>query len=150
MDMLALPPLGMGLAIDRALTASERRHLLDAADRLVALGGRSTDRRRHRGMARPQRKGYRALRNRAIIYTLVETGMRRAAVTKLNVADVDFQRGMVTVAERGGAAHRYHISQVGLQAIRAYLERERPQDAAKWTSPRSFCRPLPPRMGTGA
>jgi integrase len=149
MDALTLPPRGTGLAINRALTASERRHLLDAADRLVEIGGRSTDRHRHRGMTRPQRKGYRALRNRAIIYTLVETGMRRAAVTNLNVVDVDFQEGIVTVTERGGVAHRYHISQAGLQAIHAYLERERPRDAAKWTSPALFLSPATTPHGNG-
>ena len=31
------------------------------------------------------RKGYRPYRNRAIIYTLIETGMRRAAITKLGL-----------------------------------------------------------------
>jgi integrase len=149
MAMLPPPPPGPPLAIDRALTASERRHLLEAADRLVACGGRSTDRRRHRGRERPRRQGYRALRNRAIIYTLVETGMRRAAVTTLNVADVDFAQGLVTATERGGVAHRYHISRAGLQAIQAYLAQERPQDATKWRSPALFLSPATTPHGNG-
>ena len=35
------------------------------------------------------RKGYRPYRNRAIMYTLIETGMRRAAITKLNIDHLD-------------------------------------------------------------
>jgi site-specific recombinase XerD len=70
-------------------------------------------------------------------------------VTKLNLDDVDFRRGVVTVEEKGGAAHRYHISRAGLLAIRAYLERERPQDAAKWTSPALFLSPATNPHGNG-
>src|SRR5512147_3292746 len=39
---------GPGLEIERALTEGERRKLLDAADHLPILGGRSKDRRRAR------------------------------------------------------------------------------------------------------
>ena len=63
---------GPGLEIERALTESERRKLLDAADHLPVLGGRSRDRRRTKDIEfadeRPRRKGYRPFRNRAIVY----------------------------------------------------------------------------------
>ncbi len=36
------------LSVDRAITSTERRRLLDAADLLVEIGGRSKDRHRHR------------------------------------------------------------------------------------------------------
>ena len=39
---------------------------------------------------RPRRKGYRPWRNRAIVYCLIETGMRRAAVCNLDLCEVDF------------------------------------------------------------
>lgn len=120
---------GNRLEIERALTRAERHRLLNMADMLVQMGGRSRDRHRYRQVEdRPQRKGYRGLRNRAIIYTLVETGMRRTAVTKINLADVDFDKGIVPAEEKGGSIHRYKISSEGLQAIRDYLARERPQD----------------------
>src|SRR5207245_9895150 len=86
---LKLPACGTGRAVDRALTAAERRRLLDAAALLLALGGRSKDRKRYKTGERPCRKGYRPYRNRAIVYTLMETGMRRAAVTHLDLAQVD-------------------------------------------------------------
>jgi hypothetical protein len=51
-----------GLEIERALTESQRRKLLDAADHLPVLGGRSRDRRRCKDVEfadkRPRRKGY--------------------------------------------------------------------------------------------
>jgi integrase len=149
MEKIKLQPLGTGLEVERALTTAERRKILDAADLLVEIGGRSKDRSRFRGVERPKRKGYRALRNRAIIYTLVETGMRRAAATKLDVGDVDFKKKTVTVEEKGGVSHSYQISNEGLEAIRDYLERERPQDNEKWRSSALFLSPATNPNGDG-
>ena len=85
------------------------------------------DRSRYRG-ERPKRKSYRPYRNRAIVYTLIGTGMRRAAVCNLNLADVDFRRRSIAVVEKGGHTHHYQISAEGLAAIRDYIEEERSQD----------------------
>ena len=64
-------PTASLLAIERALTPAERRRLLDAADLLVQIGGRSRDRSRYRtAEVRPRRKGYRPWRNRAVVYLL--------------------------------------------------------------------------------
>jgi integrase len=149
MEKIKLQPLGTGLEIERALTTSERRKILDAADLLEQIGGRSRDRSRFRGVERPKRKGYRALRNRAIVYTLVETGMRRAAATKLNVESVDFRKKTVTVEEKGGVSHSYQISNEGLQAIRDYLEKERFVDVKKWAQPALFLSPASNPNGNG-
>jgi integrase len=69
------------------------------------IGGRSRDQRRCKNITlpneRPCRNGYRPYRNRAIVYTPIETGMRRAAVTQLNVDDVDATRQTVVTTERG-------------------------------------------------
>ena len=54
--------------------------------------GRSRDRNRHGGPMPPQRKGFRPARNRAIVYTLIETGTSRTAITCLNLVDIDFDR----------------------------------------------------------
>jgi integrase len=43
------------------------------------------------------RKGYRSFRNRAIVYALIETGMRRAVVRNIDLADVDFERRLINV-----------------------------------------------------
>src|SRR5262249_26381183 len=87
--VIKLPARGTGREVDRALTAAERRRLLDAADLLLTIGGRSKDRKRYRTGERPRRTGYRPYRNRAIVYTLMETGMRRAAVTSLHQGQGD-------------------------------------------------------------
>ena len=125
-------PVGTGLDIERALTKSERRHLLDAADQLPVLGGRSRDRSRFKGQKRPKRKGYRPWRNRAIVYTLIETGMRRGAVARLQFPDVNFGKRLLQVVEKGGYTHGYKISRQGLEAIRKYLEEERGPDSENW------------------
>ena len=138
MEKVRLLPVGTGLEVERALTPAERRGLLDAADLLAEVGGRSSDRNRYRNSERPTRKGFRGLRNRAIVYLLVETGCRRSAVTSLNVAGIDFRRKTATVVEKGGLNHTYRISREGLEAVRDYLERERPQDAERWQSPALF------------
>jgi integrase len=127
------------LALERALTLAEQRQLLDAADLLVEIGGRSRDRRAHGPTGeRPRRKGCRPYRNRAIVYTLLGTGMRRAAIRNLNLAAVDFERRLVTVTEKGGAQQTYHISRSALAAITDYLTHERPGDAAGTASPALF------------
>jgi integrase len=54
MEKIRLQPLGTGLEVERALTASERRKIIDAADLLVEIGGRSRDRGRYRGAERPK------------------------------------------------------------------------------------------------
>jgi integrase len=115
MAALKLPTIGTGLEVERALTPAERRRLLDAADLLLTVGGRSKDRKRYKRGERPQRKGYRPYRNRAIVYALIETGMRRAAITQLNLDQGDLRRKTLTVVEKGGYTHTYQISREGAQ-----------------------------------
>lgn len=98
--------------------------LLDAADLLLEVGKRSKDRSRYRNVERPMHKTYRPYRNRAIVYTLIETGMRRAAITNLDLSGVDWKKRTVSVLEKGGVTHSYSISREGLEAIKAYVESE--------------------------
>ena len=149
MAAIKLPALGIGLEVDRALTAAERRRVLDAADLLLTIGGRSKDRKRYKTGERPRRMGYRPYRNRAIIYTLMETGMRRAAVTHLDLTQTDLAGRRLTVVEKGGVTHTYQISREGVQAIKDYLGYERAQDAARWPSPALFLAAATVPQGTG-
>src|SRR5512147_1310494 len=125
--------IGPGLEIERALTESQRHKLLDAADHLPILGGRSRDRRRTKDVEfadeRPRRKGYRPYRNRAIVYCLIETGMRRAAVCNLDLSAIDFDKHTVTVPEKGGRQRKCQVSKEGLKAIKDYIREERGGDA---------------------
>jgi site-specific recombinase XerD len=131
-------PLTTSLEVERALSAGERRRLLDAADLLLVAGGLSRNRRMHAVALRPRRKGYRCYRNRAMIYCLTETGMRRKAVTAINLSDVDFVKKKITVEEKGGMRHTYQINKEGLAAIRDYIENEREADLRSGSP-----RPLP-------
>ncbi len=131
---------GSTLEIEKALTPSERRRLLDSVDRLLMVGGRSRNRRlaKREFEKRPRRKGYRPYRNRAVIYTLIETGMRRAAVCNIDLDDVDFQKRMLPAQEKGGIYLTYRISKEGMDAIRDHLDHEREQDNGRWHSPALF------------
>ena len=88
-------------------------------------------------------------RNRAIVYTLIETGMRRAAVCNIDLADVDFERGLVNVEEKGGRTHGYKISRAGISAIEVYVAKERAADSKKWKSPALFLSPATSAYGDG-
>jgi integrase len=149
MAKLKLMPVGSGLEVERAITPAERRRILDAADSLPLVGGRSKDRNRFRGQERPQRKGYRPYRNRAIVYTLIETGMRRAAVRNLDLKDVNFKKRSVSAEEKGGHTHNYKISREGLAAIMDYIEEERAQDFKRWRSAALFLSPSTTAHGNG-
>jgi len=143
-------PVTNSLEIERALTTSQRRRLMDAVDLLLQIGGLSKSRRRYAGeKERPKRKGYRPYRNRAIIYTLIETGMRRRAVTAINLADVDIEKRKIPVEEKGGMRHAYQISREGLAAILDYVQKERGVDYEKWNSSALFLSPCTNPHGNG-
>jgi integrase len=151
MAKIKLLPVGIGLEVERALTDAERRKLLNAADLLLRIGGESRDRHRNKKIEgeKPRRKTYRAYRNRAIIYCLIETGMRRAAVTKINLSEVDFKRKRIRTEEKGGHQHYYQISTQGLEAIRDYIANERGQDEEQRDSPALFLAASSIPRGTG-
>jgi integrase len=149
MAKIKLMPIGNGLEIERAISPAERRRILDAADTLPIIGGRSKDRHRYRDKERPVRKGYRPFRNRAIVYTLIETGMRRAAVRNIDLDDVNFEKRLIHVQEKGGRTHGYKISREGIAAIEDYVTKERAADFKKWKSPALFLSPATNAHGDG-
>ena len=149
MAKMKLLPVGTGLEVERAITNRERRRILDAADFLAVDGSKSKDRNRFKGKDRPQRKNFRGYRNRAIVYVLIETGMRRAAVTKIDIDDVNFKRRVILVEEKGGLAHAYQISREGIDAIQDYLEHERAGDFDKWKMPALFLSAAENHHGNG-
>jgi integrase len=137
MQEIRLMPVGSSLDVDRALSSAERRRLLDAADLLPSIAGRSKDRRRNKNIDpvdRPLRKNGRPWRNRAIVYALIETGMRRAAVVNLNIEGIDWEQRLIAVTEKGGMTHSYPISDQGLGAIKDYITHERHLDTTEHLS----------------
>jgi integrase len=143
-------PLANPLEVERALTENERRDLLDAADILRTVGGLSKSRRRYaKKDERPVRQGYRPHRNRAIIYTLIHSGMRRRAVTLINLSDIDFVNRSIVVQEKGRVLHTYQITKEARDAIKDYIENERSRDAEKWGSPALFLSSCTNERGDG-
>lgn len=141
MDKIKSVPTASLLSIERAITPTERRRILDAADLLIKTGGRSKDRKRFGNIdvdERPVRKGYRPYRNRAVVYALIETGMRRAAVVNINIADVNFEAGSIATREKGASMHTYTISKEGIKAIADYVNNERSIDQEVYKSAALF------------
>lgn len=64
--------------------------------------------------------------------------MRRAAVTRIDLEGVDFERKRIATVEKGGFACEYRISAGGLQAIRDYLAHERGEDSKYFDAPTLF------------
>jgi site-specific recombinase XerD len=64
--------------------------------------------------------------------------MRRSAITKLNLDQVDLRRKPLTVVEKGGYDYTDQISREGIQTVQDYLTQERDLDAARWPSPALF------------
>jgi tyrosine recombinase XerC len=62
-------------------------------------------------------------RDRAVLETLYSTGGRVSEITSLDVADVDFLGGVITVTGKGRKERMCPIGDRALRAIRDYLDR---------------------------
>ncbi|MGN7614542.1 tyrosine-type recombinase/integrase [Magnetococcales bacterium HHB-1] len=138
MKKIKKPHVGNKLDVSRALTPKERKLLLNAVDTLVATGGLSKDRRRYPSHVKPQRKDYRPYRNRAIVYLLIGSGIRRAGVCNLNLDGLNPKKKTVTTLEKGGKTHTCSITKEALGAVQDYITQERQQDDERWDSPSLF------------
>jgi integrase len=56
--------------------------------------------------------------------------MRRGAITRIKLVDVNMAKRVIAVQEKGGEVHKYHISKEGMKAIEDYIAHERGQDGA--------------------
>jgi len=103
-------------------TERERRALTPAeADRLLREAQRRVDRAADHDRAK-------AIRDRAIVATLLLTGLRRAELAALKWRDVDFSNGVISVRHgKGDKAREVAIySQAALEALKAWqLEQPR-------------------------
>ena len=143
-------PTGSVLEIDRALTPKETNWILDAADELVHVGGRRRDRRRFREKRPPQRTDYRPYRNRAIIYFINGTGARRETIPRLTLDDIDLKARIVRVKRKGGGEYCPSVSKDAIEAIRDYMEQERPLDAEAWGNSQTLFLPAPRAIQTSS
>jgi tyrosine recombinase XerC len=65
------------------------------------------------------------LRDRAILELLYATGIRVAELCRLDVGDIDLERGRVRVLGKGGAEREVPFGDVALDALAAYLRTAR-------------------------
>lgn len=144
------------LDIERAFTKDERSRILKAADNLLKDGRICKDSNPYRKRNGKRRKNFRPLRNRAIVYLMIETGMRRAAVTTINRKGFDPFNGVVNVVEKGGYQCKYYVSDLGIKAVLDYFKsEEHERDAAHWNSNALFlksssCKGEEGRLGPGS
>ena len=53
-------------------------------------------------------------------------------MARLQLPNVNFEKRLLQVVEKGGYTHGYKISKQGLGALRKYLEEERGPDVEHW------------------
>jgi integrase len=138
---LGLPPLE-----PRTLTPDQVRSLKSVCDRLARFyqmkGRRWTTRRN--GDGPPVRERARPLRERAIVYLLLSTGLRREELVNLDLDQVvpakpvELRRGrqakITRVQGKGKTQREVFLSADARLALADYLEHERPKDAGEQTT----------------
>ena len=77
-----------------------------------------------------------AVRNRAILWLLYDTGIRVSELTNLRVEDLDRKKGVVTVLGKGSKERRIALGQNCLRNLSYYLDKHRPdeEELADWGS----------------
>ncbi len=133
---LGLPPLE-----PRALSPEQVRSLKNLCDRLERFHQVKGRRRRNRDQAEsiPRHSHGRPWRDRAIVYVLLATGLRREELVCLDVDQVEPQtpevlrtarRARITrVKGKGKTERAVFLSADARTALADYLEKERPRDA---------------------
>ncbi len=66
-----------------------------------------------------------AIRDCAILELMYGTGMRISSLTKLNIKDLDLERGAIQIKTKGGKAQLLPISQPAVKLIQTYLPARR-------------------------
>ena len=79
---------------------------------------------------------YIGTRNRAIVMTLLSTGIRLGACHRMRYDDVDPVSGEFTVVEKGGREHKARLSPPAQKAVRRWLRERRAVDgeSSMWTT----------------
>jgi len=136
---LGLPPLE-----PRALNESQVRSLKNLCDRLERFHQLRGQRWAGRSGAVPVRATGRPLRDRAVIYVLLSTGLRREELIRLDLDQVSphtpatlrqaRQGRIARVQGKGKTERTVFLSNDARLALADYLERERPRDLGPQTT----------------
>ncbi len=136
---LGLPPLE-----PRALSVEQLRSLKSLCDRLERFHQKKGREWAQQGDGpTPIRERGRPMRDRAIVYVLLSTGLRREELVRLDldqVAPGDSEKlrnarraSIARVKGKGGTERTVFLSADARDALADYIERERPRDAAPET-----------------
>ena len=136
---LWLPPLE-----PRALSAEQLRSLKSVCDRLERFHGKKGREWAERGGGHtPVRARGRPVRDRAIVYVLLSTGLRREELVRLDLDQVvpnassmlrkARRASIARVKGKGGTERTVFLSADARDALADYIERERPRDAGPGT-----------------
>jgi len=79
--------------------------------------------------AQPPAGSKRGLRDYAIVCVLAGTAIRAGGLAGLRVDDVDLDARVILVREKGDKARRVHLPERAANALRRYIDEERPTDA---------------------
>jgi integrase len=136
---LGLPPLE-----PRAFSPAQVRSLKNLCDRLERFHRLKGQRWANGSAPAPVRAHGRPWRDRAIIYVLLSTGLRREELLNLNLDQLvphsveglrQARQGRLTgVQGKGGTERTVFLSADARQALTDYLEKERPRDAGEGTA----------------
>ncbi len=86
-------------------------------------------------LAACQGNGFTALRDRALLYFLLDTGARAAEVCALNLSDVDLIAGAILIRQGKGRKPRtVYIGQKTRRSMRAYLKARQDDSPALWVT----------------
>ena len=135
--------LGLPALEPRALSETQVRSLKNLCDRLEGFY-RLKGRRWAKSEAPPLHTHARPLRDRAIVFVLLATGLRREELVQLLLAQVQpntpelLRKGrkarIVNVRGKGKTERTVFLSVDARQALAAYLEEERPRDENEQTT----------------
>lgn len=131
-----IKPIGLSAPEPRALNEEQVRSLKSVCDRLERFHQKKG--RQWRGVEVPLKAHARPKRDRAIVFTLLSTGLRREELVMLDLdqlqpSDPDQLRQarkarIARVRGKGGTERNVFLSLDARQALADYLEHERPQD----------------------
>ena len=78
------------------------------------------------------------MRDRAIVFTFIGTGLRVSELCNLSLSDIDFKNGLLYIVGNGGNEAIAPFGEDVEQALHAYIELERPRYEPKQHSPALF------------
>ena len=62
------------------------------------------------------------IRDRAIMLLYMTTGMRKSALVQINLDDIDYENGTISIIDKGDKVHVYNLTKQTIEALNDWLE----------------------------